>query len=158
MKRDFFDLTFELMKDNKDIYLIMAGLGYPRYEEFKTAYPDRVINTEASEQTALDICVGLSYSGKIPFLYTITPFLLRGWETIRTFLNYESLHCVLIGAGQEDDYSKHDGFSHDAQDIKEHFDIMKNFKQYYPMSVAALKLNLAQAIKDRKPNFINIRK
>src|SRR3990167_6652512 len=103
MKKDFFDYLFKAMKKNKDIVLIFIDLGWPRYDEFKEAFGDRAINTGASEQTALDIAVGLAYEGKIPFVYTITPFLWRGAETIRTYLNHEKLHCVLVGAGYGDD-------------------------------------------------------
>lgn len=73
MRRYFFDLMVDLMK-NPNIYLIFVGLGYPRYDELKELYGDRVINTDAAEQTALDIAIGLAHEGKIPFVYTITPF------------------------------------------------------------------------------------
>ena len=146
------------MGKNEDIYLIFVGLGYPRYDELKKKFDKRAINTEASEQTALDIAVGLAYSGKIPFVYTITPFLLRGWETIRTYLNHENLHCVLMGAGVNDEYSLHDGFSHNAKDIKKHFDLMENFVQHYPNIKTELESAIIEAINNKKPNFINIHK
>ncbi len=158
MKKDFFDLLFIEMQKNKDIYIVFVGLGYPRVDEFQREFGNRTINTEASEQAALDIAVGLAYERKIPFVYTITPFLLRGWETIRTYLNHEKLHCVLIGAGRDDEYSKIDGFSHEAGDIKEHFDLMKNFKQYYPNDKIELKNAILESINNKKPNFISVRK
>ncbi len=158
MKKDFFDLLFIEMQKNKDIYIVFVGLGYPRVEEFQKEFGNRAINTEASEQTALDIAVGLAYERKIPFVYTITPFLLRGWETIRTYLNHENLHCVLIGAGVDDEYSKEDGFSHDAKDIMEHFELMTNFNQYYPNTKEQLGSDILDAIRLKKPAFINIHK
>src|SRR3990167_10383405 len=117
MKKTFFDLMFEYMKKNMDIFLIFCGLGYPRYDECKKEFGDRAINVEASEQTALDIACGLAVSDKIPIVYSITPFLLwRGAETIRTYINHERLNVTLIGAGRDEDYTVHDGFSHDAKD------------------------------------------
>ncbi len=156
MKREFFDYMLEIMRKNNDVFLILCGLGFPRAEEFFKEFPDRAFNFEASEQTCLDSAVGLAYAGKIPIIYTITPFLLRGFETIRTYINHENLPVVLIGAGRDDDYSKHDGYSHDAKDI---FSIMKtqrNIRQFYPLSVEELQGALNLAIKSSQPSFISV--
>lgn len=158
MKKDFFDYMLILMRGNPDIYLIFAGLGWPRLEEFQKEFPDRAFNVEASEQTALDISVGLAYSGKIPFVYTITPFLLRGFETIRTYIDHEKLNVKLVGAGRDDDYAKHDGFSHDASDIGRIFDTLPNLFQYYPDSIEQMKEYLEMMVKLDKPQFISIPK
>ena len=158
MKKQFFDLMLYIMKDNPDVFLIFCGLGYPRFEEFSTLYPDRALNFEASEQTALDAAVGLAYSGKIPFVYTITPFLYRGFETIRTYINHEKLHVIMIGAGRDTDYSKHDGHSHDAQDISEILGTQKNIVQHYPDDLNDLKDSIDLAINIKKPHFISIRR
>lgn len=157
MKKDFFDLIDKEMEQNPDIYLIMAGLGYPRVEEYLKKYPERAINTEASEQTALDIAVGLAYAGKLPFIYTITPFLYRGFETIRTYINHEKLHIVLVGAGRDKDYA-HDGFSHDATDIKDILDTQKNIKQHFPQDKKWLSICLNMAIISSNPAFISLRR
>lgn len=147
---------FELMKKNKDIYLLFVGLGYPRYDEFKLAYPDRAINTEASEQTALDIAVGLAYSGKIPFVYTITPFFLRGFETIRTYINHEKLNVKLIGAGRDDDYSKDDGFSHDAKDIGKILDTQEHIEQLYPKNKEDISSMILWMLRNKWPQFLSL--
>jgi len=156
MKKLFFDLLFKLMKENKDIYIIFIDLGWPRVDEFLKEYPDRAFTVGASEQTALDMAVGLSLAGKIPFVYTISTFYWRAAETIRLYLDHENLHCVLIGAGVGEEYGKHDGFSHSCSDIKGLFALFKNFQQYYPENDVELMRYLAEAITNKKPNFINI--
>lgn len=123
------------MQTNKNIYIIFAGLGWPRVDEFKKEFPDRAYNVEAAEQTAADICTGLAYSGKIPFIYTITPFYLRCFETIRTYWDHEKLHVCAIGAGRDQDYSLHDGFSHEAGDIPHILGMLPNLVEYMPHSV-----------------------
>src|SRR5882724_3243479 len=102
MKKIFFDLLIQYMHDNPDVYFISVGLGWPRTDELAKLFPIRYVQTEAAEQTALDIAVGLAYAGKIPVVYTITPFLLRGFETIRTYINHEKLNVKLVGAGRDD--------------------------------------------------------
>ena len=148
----------EIMRQNKDVVIIFCGLGYPRFEEFSTLYPDRAINSEASEQTALDMAVGLAYSGKVPFIYTITPFLLRGFETIRSYINHEKLHVILIGAGRDDDYSKDDGYSHDANDIGKILNTQENITQYYPHNIDNLQHDLIEALHNNEPSFISLRR
>jgi len=158
MKKDFFDIVYKKMK-NTDIYMLFCGLGYPRYTEFRGAYPNRVINCEASEQTALDIACGLAVSGKIPFVYSITPFLLwRGAETIRTYINHEKLHVILVGAGRDSEYAKDDGFSHDATDDYLFIENMPSIQGHWPEDVKELKSTVRYAIQHKSPHYINIRR
>lgn len=158
MKKEFFDIMLEIMRDNKNVYLLFCGLGYPRMDEFLKEFPDRAFNFEASEQTALDAAVGLAYAGKIPFVYTITPFLLRGFETIRTYINHENLNIKLVGAGRKEDYSKSDGYSHDAKDIEMILNTQKNIDQYYPDSEKELRRDLLFISFDHNPAFISLRR
>lgn len=156
MKKQFFDYLIELMKDNEDIFFLSGGLGWPRTEDIKRLYPDRYIQCEASEQTMLDVAVGLSYAGKIPIVYTITPFLYRGFETIRTYINHEKLHVIMVGVGRHDDYSKHDGYSHDAKDDDEIFRVMDNIAREFPDNEREMKEVLKEAIAGKEPAYINI--
>jgi transketolase len=155
MKKQFFDFMLRVMR-NKDIYMIFIGLGWPRMDELKRKYPDRVINTEASEQTALDIAVGLAYQGKTPFVYTITPFYLRGFETIRTYINHENMNVKLVGVGRDDEYSKSDGFSHDATDIGAILKTQDKIFQYYPDTVKEMQYYIKDMLKHKGPDFISI--
>lgn len=157
MKKEFFDYISDMMETNEDIYLILVGLGFPRVDEMLAKYPDRVINTEASEQTATDIAVGLAYAGKQPWVYTITPFYWRAAETLRTYINREKLHVTLVGVGVDKDYA-HDGFSHDATDIKELFGVLKNFTVRTPKSLEELKRDMLTASNSYMPTFINVRR
>lgn len=155
MKKEFFDEIDKIMENDPDVYLILVGLGWPRVDEFLNKYPERVINTEASEQTALDIAVGLCYAGKKPWVYTITPFLLRGFETIRTYIDRENLPVTMVGVGVNDEYS-HDGFSHYAGDVPKILGVLKNIEQYKPEDVIELKQNMNLIASLNRPTFLNI--
>lgn len=158
MKKDFWDYMLKVMDENPDVYIISAGLGWPRTDEFAAKYKERFIQVEAAEQSALDISVGLAYADKISFVYTITPFYWRAAETIRTYLSHENLHCILIGAGVKEEYAVHDGFSHSGTDIKDLFNVFPNFKQYYPNDKNELESVIIEAISNKKPAFVNIHK
>lgn len=158
MKKEFFDKIIEIMKKNKDIYFIAAGLGWPRTDELQMKFPDRYINTEAAEQTAMDIAVGLAYAEKIPFVYTITPFFLRGFETIRTYIAHEKLNVKLVGVGRDNDYSKHDGWSHEAGDIPIILKVFPEIIQFIPDDVDLMKKDIDKMVRLKGPAFISIRR
>jgi transketolase len=159
MKQQFFDIMHHIMEQYPDVYFLMAGLGYPRVDEFLAKYPERAFNTEASEQATLDIAVGLAYSGKIPIVYSITPFLLyRGFETIRTYINHEALPVILIGAGRDDDYSKHDGFSHYAGDDISILQPFSHISILQPNREIELREALYGSIMNRQPTYINLKR
>lgn len=142
---------------DKRIFLIFCGLGYPRVDEFVYNFPNRAINVESSEQTALDIAVGLAYEGKIPFVYTITPFFYRGFETIRTYINHEKLHVILVGSGRDNDY-KEDGISHDATDFGDFIHLFENIAEYYPGDAGILPEMINNIIISKGPSFLSLRK
>lgn len=158
MKKDFFDAIDEVLSKNDKVFLLCAGLGYPRLQELIDKYPYRVFNAEASEQTALDMAVGLCYAGFKPVVYTITPFFLRGFETIRTYIDHERLPVIMIGAGRDDDYAKHDGFSHDATDDKIWMGMFKNIVSRWPTNTEEMKSELHIAIDGNDATYINLKR
>lgn len=103
---------YHIMEKEKRINLILGDLGYGMFDRIRETYPDRVFNVGASEQAMIDVAVGMTLMGKIPVVYTITPFLLyRPYESILQYVDRERLPVKMIGSGTEKDY-KDDGFSH----------------------------------------------
>jgi transketolase len=156
MRRTFADeLEKKMLKDDR-IFLLTADLGYKMWDSIFKKFPDRAVNTGAAEQAMLDIAVGMAYDGKIPFCYSITPFLIyRPLETIRTYINHENLNVKLVGSGRDKDY-EHDGWSHHATDVKGFLDQFGNIKQYWPMSKGVVPKMLRQMLKDERPSFISL--
>jgi transketolase C-terminal domain/subunit len=73
----FAGALYEEMKKDESIYLIIVDLGYETFDKHFKDFPDRCINTGASEQAAMGIAVGLALQGKKPFIYTISSFFMR---------------------------------------------------------------------------------
>lgn len=156
MRKEFANHLHELMAENGDIWLITADLGFGLFDKIRDDYPDRFLNTGASEQAASDICVGLALSGKIPVMYSITPFLLyRAFETWRTYVDHEKIKVILVGSGRDDDY-KHDGFSHDATDDYHFMINFRNIKSCWPTYTPQAVEFLDEAIKNDSPYYINL--
>ena len=128
MRRCFADILHQHMACNKDIWVITADLGYKMWDMIRDDYPQRFINAGASEQAMMGMAVGLALEGKIPVVYSITPFLLyRSFETLRNYVNHERIPVKLIGSGRGRDYA-HDGFSHWAEEDRDIFKILSNIE------------------------------
>lgn len=148
-------LHLEMGKDH-DIWLITMDLGYGMFDRIRKDYPDRFINTGAAEQAGIGIGVGLALEGKIPFLYSITPFLLyRPFETIRNYLNNEMIPVRLVGSGRDKDYSD-DGFSHWSEEDRAIMSIFSNIESRWPQNKEEIPDLVTEMIKVNKPWYLNL--
>ena len=158
MRRDFKDELYKYMQENPNIWVLTGDLGYKMFDKIRDDFPDRFINCGAAEHSMMDIAVGLALKGKIPVVYSITPFLLyRPFEVLRTYINHEKIPVKLIGGGRDKDYA-HDGFSHDATDDKIWMKNFENIVSVWPVSVPAMKKWLKIALEDDKPYYINLKR
>lgn len=150
-------LYFEMQK-NDDMFLITADLGYKLWDLHKRDFPDRFYNVGASEQCAVGAGVGLALSGKRPFVFSITTFLIyRTLEWIRNYVHHEDIPVFLIGSGYEDDY-KHDGITHQPWEIKKVLSIFPNVRQYYPPTKESVPVLLEVMLRANKPAFMCLRR
>lgn len=146
------------MKVNRAIMLVCIDLGFGVFDRHFTDMPKQCVNTSAAEQAALDMSVGLALSGKIPFVYSITPFLLyRPFETLRTYINHENIPVKLIGAGRDFDYA-HDGMSHHAHDAKIILQTLPNIKTLWPKTKEEIPHMVEEMIGDTSPYFLSLRR
>lgn len=158
MKRQFFIDLYQEMKENKKIVALTGDLGFGGFDRIIDEFPERYINCGAAEQAMLDIAVGIAMSGKIPVVYSITPFLLsRGFETIRNYIGHEDIPVILIGAGRGKDY-KTLGFSHWADDDKYILALFPNIKSYWPEEKEEVKSILHKIIEEGKPSYLNLKR
>jgi transketolase len=158
MRRAFFKELYKLMKENPDIWVVTGDLGYIGFDKIRDDFPDRFVNAGASEQAMMGIAVGLALKGKIPFVYSITPFLLRRpYETIKLYLDGEKIPVMLIGSGRNKDYA-HDGPSHDATDANMLLGTLPNITTYFPDDKKQIPTILKQMIKGSRPSFLSLKR
>ena len=60
MRRKFASDLYLLMKEDSDIILITADLGYGMFDQIRKDFPDQFYNVGAAEQVAVDIAVGMN--------------------------------------------------------------------------------------------------
>ena len=147
---------YQQMKKNKDIWLVTGDLGYRMFDFIRDEMPDRFINTGAAEQGMMGIGVGLALEGKIPFIYSITPFLLyRPFETIRNYLNHEGIPVKIVGGGRDRDYDE-DGFSHWSEEDKQIMKVFTNIESYWPEKKEEVPDLMESVINNKKPSYLNL--
>ena len=158
MRKEFAELLHQEMKTNPAVYVLTADLGFGILDEIKKDYPDRFYNVGAAEQLMVGAAVGLDQAGKIPFCYSITPFLLyRPFEFIRNFLGNELANVKLVGSGRDMDYS-HDGFSHWAHDDESVLASVPQVRIHKPESMLDLENKFVRMMNHIGPDYMNLRR
>lgn len=146
------------MKKDKDVWLLVGDLGYRVFDKLFKDFPERTINVGASEQAMLDIACGMALSNKKVFAYSITSFLLyRGFETLRTYIDYEKIPVRLVASGRNLDY-EHDGWSHHSTDAKGVLNNLSNIYTYWPNNKEEMPEIVTQMVEKNEPSFISLRR
>jgi transketolase len=158
MRKILAELLYKQMEINKNIYLITGDLGYGLWDKIKQDFPDRFYNVGSSEMVMMGIGIGLAMEGKIPFVYSITPFAIyRPFEMIRNYLNHENIPVNIIGGGRDKEYG-YLGFSHWAEDDKKIMNTFENLRILHPNNEEELLNDFNLLIKNPKPSYLNLKK
>ena len=155
-RRRFADTVHTSMRSNKNIYVVTGDLGYKTWDDIRRDFPERFLNVGAAEQSMIGIGVGMALEGKIPILYSITPFLLyRPFETIRNYVDHEQIPVIIVGSGRDKDYN-HDGFSHWSEEDKKVMKLFKHIHSIWPESADEVAAAVPTMIASHTPWYINL--
>lgn len=147
---------YEEMLENKDIFLLTGDLGFGMLDRLREKFPDRVINAGAAEVAMTAMAVGLALEGKVPFVYSITPFLLyRPFEVVRNYINGEEIPVKLIGGGRNRDYA-HDGPSHWAEEDQQIMKLFTNIIPFWPETKEEVPGIVKEIVNNKKPSYLNL--
>jgi transketolase len=96
----FFDALTALGAEDERIWALTGDLGIGLFEPFAAAAPGRFLNVGIAEQNMVGIAAGLAYSGKVPFAYSIAPFITsRAHDQIRVDVALANANVKLVGVG-----------------------------------------------------------
>jgi len=154
MRKQFAEFLHSEMSQNEDIHVITGDLGYGLWDKIKIDYPDRFTNFLSSEQLMVGAACGMAMEGKIPVVYSITPFVLyRPFEWIRNYLDHEKIPVKRAGGGRDKDYG-YLGFSHWAEEDEQVMSVFKNIQFYKPKEFTKeIGLDL---IYNNQPSYLNL--
>lgn len=158
MRKQFAELLFEEMAINKDIYVVTGDLGYGLWDKIKDNYSDRFFNVGSSEMAMMGMGVGLAMEGKIPFVYSITPFAIyRPFEMIRNYLDHEQIPVNIVGGGRNQDYG-YLGFSHWSEDDVKFMTKFESVKSFWPHTDQDLKEAFKFSLTKERATYINLKR
>jgi transketolase len=158
MRREFAKLLYTAMLENKDIYLITGDLGYGLWDDIRDDFPDRFFNVGSSEMAMMGAAIGLAMDGKIPYVYSITPFAIyRPFEMIRNYIDHEQILVNIIGGGRDQDYG-YLGFSHWADDDKRIMGVFDNIRTMHPETNIELEECFKYTLSKEKATYLNLKR
>ncbi len=100
MRNAYCRALHRLMAEDERIYALTADIGFRNFDRIIADFPGRFVNVGVAEADMMGVAAGLALSGKIPFTFTIAPFVtMRCLEQIRIDLCYHNLPVKIIGAG-----------------------------------------------------------
>jgi len=118
MRNAYMSTLYELAKKNKQIMAIVADIGAIVFDKFKEDFPDQFVNVGVAEQNLIGVAAGLASCGKIPFTYTITPFItMRPYEQIKNDVCLQNTNVKIVGVGAGLCYSTLGPTHHAIEDI-----------------------------------------
>jgi len=85
------------VRDNKIVFL-SADLGAPALDDYRRELPAQFIHCGISEQSMVNVAVGMALAGKRPFIYAMSPFMLRAYEQLKGAANH-GVPIVVVSAG-----------------------------------------------------------
>jgi transketolase len=118
MRNAFVNTLTELARNDDNVFLVTADMGFSVFEDFREEFPDRFLNTGIAEQNTIGIAAGLAMSGKVVYVYSIIPFItMRCFEQIRLDLAYNNANVKLVGVGAGFTYGSMGSSHHAIEDI-----------------------------------------
>ena len=158
MRREFAARLYQEMATNKDIVVLTGDLGYGLWDRIRLDYSNRFYNVGSSEQLMLGAACGLAMEGKIPVVYSITPFLLyRPFEFIRNYVDHEQVAVKLVGGGRNRDYG-YLGFSHWAEEDKKIMKCFKNITTLHPTNAEQMNEQFQYILDPNLPVYMNLKR
>jgi transketolase len=118
MRKAFIAELIKQARANKDIYLLVADVGFNLVEPFQREFPDRFVNVGIAEQSMIGIASGLAMKGKQVFCYSLGNFpTLRCLEQIRNDVCYHNLPVTIVNSGAGLYYGTLGSSHHATEDI-----------------------------------------
>src|SRR4051794_11473335 len=95
----FAELAARAATDER-VWALTGDLGIGLFDEFERVAPGRYLNVGIAEQALVGVAAGLAYAGKVPFAYSIAPFVTsRPHDQVRVDVAMTGADVKLVGVG-----------------------------------------------------------
>lgn len=158
MRNTFIKILEQRTKENSNIMLLTGDLGFTVFENYATNFPHNFFNMGVAEANMMGVASGLSLTGKIPFVYSIAPFItLRPIEQIRNDVCLHNANVKIVGVGAGLSYS-HAGPTHHINEDIGMLKTIPNITIICPSDPVEVELAVNFAIKHEGPIYIRLGK
>jgi transketolase len=100
MRDAYFEGLAELAERDERVWALTGDLGIGLFDPVTQVAPGRVLNVGIAEQAMVGMAAGLAYAGKVPFAYSIAPFVTsRPNDQIRVDVAIPRANVKLVGVG-----------------------------------------------------------
>jgi len=156
MRNEFINNLIQLRTKNKKVILAVGDLGYSIIEPFVNKYPESYFNVGVAEQNLVGISSGFAAEGYLPYVYSISNFLLfRAAEQIRNDIDYQNLKVILVGVGGGLKYGNL-GYTHHIIQDYSLIRIYKNFLIFSPCSINELNKYFTYKLKMNSSIYLRL--
>jgi len=118
MRDAYFRALAELGARDERVWALTGDLGIGLFDRFCEAAPGRYLNVGIAEQNLVGVAAGLAYAGKLPFAYSIAPFVTsRAHDQVRVDVACAGANVKLVGVGSGVSYGTLGPTHHAIDDI-----------------------------------------
>lgn len=118
MRDSFVNSIYKVTKINNNVLCLVGDIGAFLLRHYIQDFPANYYNLGAAEANMVGVAAGLALSGKIPFVYTITPFITsRVYEQIKLDVCLHNANVKIIGVGSGVSYGTMGSTHHSLEDI-----------------------------------------
>lgn len=118
MRDSFINSIYKVTKLNNNVLCLVGDIGAFLLRFYIKDFPTNYYNLGAAETNMMGVAAGLAMSGKIPFVYTITPFITsRCYEQIKLDVCLHEANVKIIGIGSGVSYGTMGSTHHSLEDI-----------------------------------------
>ena len=153
----FFEELYQKIKKDKKVILLTVDQGAHTIKKIERDFPKNYFNIGIFEQTAINFAVGLAHQGYKPYVYLISPFVLRAMEQIKIGMCSMKSKVTIVASGPGFTYAS-DGPTHY---FNEDYGILKNFPNlnFFCTSdhLSAIR-SFRESYKSKNPSYIRLEK
>lgn len=155
MRKCFIDTMLECAREDENVVLLMAEVGFSVVEPFEKEFPNRFFNTGIAEQNLVLTAAGMALNGFHPVAYSMSSFLpSRTFEQIKVSVCYQNLPVIILSVGSGLSYGEM-GSTHHAIEESAIMRSLPNLNVVFPSNAVELKAVLKKALSDNKPYYIS---
>lgn len=156
MRNTYLKMLYDLASKDKDVISLVADNGLIVYDDFQRDFPDRYYNFGISESNMVAAAAGMASCGKIPFVYTISAFIVyRAYEFLRDDVCFQNQNVKLVGIGTGVTYSTLGPSHHTTEDIGL-LRSLPNLTVFSPATRAEVKWMMQKAYEIEGPVYIRL--